>query len=99
MSDSDTFSRRAFLAAGVAMPLAAQVAPGGSSGMLDVDYRSLVSRSDLVYDKPAARSEEGIPVGNGRMGSLAWTTPTELRFQINRNDVYANNSASNSFFE
>ncbi|MGO9257519.1 MAG: glycosyl hydrolase family 95 catalytic domain-containing protein [Bryobacteraceae bacterium] len=81
------------------MPLAAQVAPGEHPAMLELDFRKLVSRADLVYDRPAARSEEGLPVGNGRMGSLVWTTPTELRFQINRNDVYANNCATNSFFE
>jgi hypothetical protein len=40
-----------------------------------------------------------MPIGNGHMGSLVWTTPTQLRFQINRADVYANNSATNSFFE
>ncbi|MEO7143217.1 MAG: DUF5703 domain-containing protein, partial [Bryobacteraceae bacterium] len=48
---------------------------------------------------PAARSEEGIPVGNGPMGSLVWTTPTALRFPINRVDVYANGCATNSFFK
>src|SRR5207245_7774251 len=53
----------------------------------------------LVYAKPVPRSEEGMPVGNGRMGSLVWTTPQSLRFQINRVDVYANNSYTNSFFE
>ena len=58
-----------------------------------------ISHSDLVYDRPVARSEEGIPVGNGRMGSLVWTTLSQLRFQINRVDVYANNCATNSFFE
>src|SRR5581483_11111315 len=67
------------------------------SPLLDVDYRSLVSRADLDYDHPASRSEEGMPVGNGRTGSLVWTTPTSLKFQINRVDVFANNSASNSF--
>jgi Domain of unknown function (DUF5703) len=92
-------SRRTFLAAGMATPLLAQTVSRGNSAMLDVDYRNLVSRGDLIYDKPAARSEEGMPVGNGRMGSLVWTTPSELRLQINRNDVYANNSATNSFFE
>ena len=40
-----------------------------------VDHRSLVSRADITYDHPVTRSEEGLPVGNGRMGSLAWTTP------------------------
>lgn len=97
-------SRRAFLTTGLtATALAAAPPPaqtGGSpSTLLDVDFRKLVSRADLVYDKPASRSEEGIPVGNGRMGSLVWTTPTELRFQVNRVDVYGNNSATNSFIE
>ena len=40
-----------------------------------------------------------MPVGNGRMGTLVWTTPSEVRLQINRVDVYANNSYSNSFIE
>ena len=61
------------------------------------DYRKLVSRADLHYDKPVSRSEEGIPVGNGRMGSLVWTTPEAIRLQINRVDVFANNSYTTSF--
>ncbi|SPE41719.1 conserved exported hypothetical protein [Candidatus Sulfopaludibacter sp. SbA3] len=93
MSESD-YSRRAFLAAGLAAPLVA--APQKEQ---EPDYRKLISAADLVYDQPAARSEEGIPVGNGRMGSLVWTTPTQLRMQINRVDVYANNCATSSFFE
>ena len=59
----------------------------------------MISDADLVYTKPVPRSEEGLPLGNGRMGSLVWTTPESLRFQINRVDVYANNSYTNSFFE
>ncbi|HEX4229164.1 MAG TPA: hypothetical protein VHZ07_10870 [Bryobacteraceae bacterium] len=64
-----------------------------------IDLRRLVSRGDLICDKPASRSEAGIPVGNGRMGTLVWTTPQELRMQINRVDVYANNAATHSFIE
>jgi hypothetical protein len=92
-------SRRVFLAGAALasdLPLTAADAPDTLSV---VDYRKLISRGDLVYDKPVPRSEEGMPVGNGRMGSLVWTTPRQLRFQINRADVYANNSATNSFFE
>ena len=40
-----------------------------------MDLRSLISAADLVYDKPVPRSEEGMPIGNGRMGTLVWTTP------------------------
>jgi hypothetical protein len=69
------------------------------SNLLQVDYRELVSRADLTYDTPVARSEEGMPVGNGRMGSLVWTEPTMLKFQINRVDVFAENSETHSFPE
>ncbi len=75
---------------------AAQTRAAGT-GMASVDYGKLVSRADLHYDKPVRRSEEGIPVGNGRMGSLVWTTPEAIRLQINRVDVFANNSYSTSF--
>ena len=67
------------------------------SSVLSVDYRNLISRADLTYQRAVEHSEEGLPVGNGRMGTLVWTTPAELRFQINRVDVYANNSYTNSF--
>ncbi|MHC4483337.1 MAG: hypothetical protein ACYSW4_07285, partial [Planctomycetota bacterium] len=67
------------------------------SSILSVNYRNLISRADLTYDKPVPRSEEGLPVGNGTMGSLLWTSPSALKFQINRVDVYANNSYTNSF--
>src|SRR3954471_9527335 len=64
---------------------------------VDVDYRQLVSRADLDYDKPATRSEEGPPIGNGRMGSLVWTTPSAVHFQINRVDVFGQDSNTVSF--
>ncbi len=67
--------------------------------LLDVDYRRLVSRADLDYNEPARRSEEGMPVGNGRMGSLVWTTPSALKFQINRVDVFAADGRTVSFPE
>jgi len=63
----------------------------------EIDLQSLVTRADLVYDVPVDRSEEGMPVGNGRMGSLIWTTPTSLKMQINRVDVFAVNKTTNSF--
>src|SRR5256885_17070855 len=65
--------------------------------VLNIDYRALVSRADLDYDRPATRSEEGQPVGNGRMGSLVWTTPSAMHFQINRVDVFGENSYTTSF--
>ena len=61
--------------------------------------RAVVSRSDLIYKSPVARSEEGIPIGNGRMGTLVWTTPSALKFQINRVDIQPINKDTRSFFE
>src|SRR4051794_40807387 len=77
-------------------------ARGGGAGtgrLLDVDHAALVSRADLDYDRPVARGEEGMPLGNGRMGSLVWTAPTALKLQINRVDVFGSNCATNSFPE
>src|SRR4051812_43073778 len=68
-------------------------------GAADGGLREVIAKSDLIHDKPAPRSEAGIPVGTGRMGTLGWTTPSQLRMQINRVDVYGSNCASNSFFE
>ena len=61
--------------------------------------RALVSRADLVYDSTVDRSEEGLPIGNGRMGTLVWTTPGALKFQINRVDIQPINKDTRSFFE
>ena len=104
------YSRRSFLktagwVAGSGLPIRGFAVPAqeasarqiANSSAGDSDIRQVVSSSDLIYDRPAPRSEEGLPIGNGRMGSLVWTTPSQLRFQINRVDVYANNSQSNSF--
>ena len=37
------------------------------SSVLSVDYRNLISRADLTYQRAVEHSEEGLPVGNGRM--------------------------------
>jgi hypothetical protein len=78
-------------------PVATQ-APG-SPFPVPGSVRVLVSRAYLVYDRPVARSEEGIPIGNGRMGTLVWTTPAALKLQINRVDIQPINKDTRSFFE
>lgn len=61
------------------------------------NYGSIISASDLHCHGISDRRESGLPLGNGRMGSLLFVTPTSIRFQINRVDVYANGCATNSF--
>ncbi len=62
-----------------------------------IDLRRAISGGDLHYSEPVTRSEEGMPIGTGRMGSLVWTTPTALKFQINRVDVFAVDASTVSF--
>ncbi|HDY87293.1 MAG TPA: hypothetical protein ENH82_04150, partial [bacterium] len=59
--------------------------------MLSVNYRAIVSDADLIYKSPAEVPVEGQPIGNGRMGTLIWTTPGTVQMQINRTDVFAVN--------
>lgn len=63
------------------------------------DYAKIIRSSDLHYNTPILRSEDGMPTGNGVMGSLVWTIPSALKFQLNRVDVFGNNSASHNFYE
>jgi hypothetical protein len=66
---------------------------------VDAGRRATIARADLDYRTPASRSEEGQPLGNGRTGSLVWTTPDALHFQINRVDVFAADAGTVSFPE
>ena len=75
---------------------AGQPEAGAGSTILDVDYRRLVSHADLDFDTPITRSEYGLPVGNGRMGSLIWIDRNAIKLQINRADVFAVNSHTES---
>jgi hypothetical protein len=67
------------------------VAAGAEGPWLEVDQRAFVSSADLVYAAPASRSPEGLPIGNGRMGTLVWTAPAAVCLQVNRGDVFAVN--------
>src|SRR3954469_24694331 len=82
---------------GVVAALLVMAVRGAMGAGVEVDYRGLVSRADLDFVTPATRSEEGMPVGNGRMGSLVWTTPSAVHFQINRVDVFGQDSYTTSF--
>ncbi len=59
-----------------------------SDSLLKYDYRSLVAHSDLSFDSPAPGSHDGLPIGNGRMGTLVWTTPDAVHYQINHDDLF-----------
>ena len=62
----------------------------GDHSCVLVDYPALISTSDLIYTSPESALESHA-IGNGIMGTMVWTTPASINFQINRNDVFAVN--------
>ena len=59
-----------------------------SQSLLRYDYRSLVAHADLSFNTPAPSRHDGLPIGNGRVGTLVWTTPSALHYQINHVDLF-----------
>lgn len=45
-------------------------------------------RYRLDFKESIRRWDEAIPLGNGRIGSLIWGTPQELRFSLDRTDIW-----------
>jgi hypothetical protein len=77
--------------------IASVVVDARAQSYVHIDRQRQIARADLDYSTPVTRSEEGMPLGNGRMGSLVWTTPAALKLQINRVDVHAMDSTTFSF--
>lgn len=65
--------------------------------MKGLNRRELVSRADLHYRGTVKRREGGFPIGDGQMGAMLFTSPSALKFALNRCDVFAANSYTNSF--
>ena len=67
-----------------------------------INIQDLVSAGNLQYDEFVPKHELGMPVGNGRMGSLLWLHRagligyhySKIDLQINRTDVFGFNSYS-----
>lgn len=43
---------------------------------------------ELNFEKSIPRWDEAIPLGNGRIGTLVWGSPQELRFSLDRTDIW-----------
>ena len=57
-----------------------------SSGRLDVDYGSYMSKHDIVYNRPNTNPAYGLTVGNGRTGAMAWQA-NGLTMQVSNVDA------------
>lgn len=51
---------------------------------LDVDMEAFLSQHDVVYLTPAVNGYDGFPLGNGDLGTMAWTLQDRIHFQINK---------------
>ncbi|HPR78739.1 MAG TPA: hypothetical protein PLR69_09080, partial [Candidatus Limiplasma sp.] len=62
-----------------------------------MDNREWLSKADLEYTGIDRLPEEGLPVGNGRMGTLLWLDASALHMLINRVDVFSSDESSTAF--
>ena len=53
-----------------------------------LNRRDLVSRADLHYRGTVKRREGGFPIGDGQMGAMLFSSPSSLKFALNRCDVF-----------
>ncbi|MFA6134176.1 MAG: glycoside hydrolase family 95-like protein [Phycisphaerae bacterium] len=58
----------------------------------------MISRANVHLPEANVGLDAGLPVGNGRMGSLVWTSPNSINLQINRVDVFSTTSNGSSLF-
>jgi alpha-L-fucosidase 2 len=55
-------------------------------GQFNVDVPSVVGRSDIILQRPNARPEDAMPLGNGRLGIAIWAADG-MTIQLNRADT------------
>jgi alpha-L-fucosidase 2 len=58
------------------------------TGEWEMDWPGRVARHDLVYASPPADPMQGIPLGNGDTGALAWCEESRLVFAMNKCDLW-----------
>jgi hypothetical protein len=59
--------------------------------------KDVIQQANLNYSGIDRMPEAGLPIGNGRMGTLVWLTGDAVHLQLNRVDVFANDGRSISF--
>lgn len=73
--------------------------PDGST-MIAMDYAGYLAPVDLHFTRPT-NPIEGIPLGNGKMGSLVWIdkSGSSIQFNFGRPDVFYRGSATTTWTE
>jgi len=57
-------------------------------GTWKMDWPGRVARYDLVFQTPPSDPMQGIPIGNGEIGVLAWCEGSKLICVINKSDLW-----------
>ena len=91
------FTAVALLAGWNANATTAGTTPAASS-MITMDYAKYLAPIDLHFTKPT-KPIEGIPLGNGKMGTLVWIdgSGSKLQFNFGRSDVFYRGSATSDW--
>ena len=58
------------------------------AGQWKIAWPERLSQHDVVYLSPPEDPSLGLPIGNGDMGALVWTTDRELVLAINKCDTW-----------
>lgn len=54
-----------------------------------VDHVSYLKKHDIVYLEPDYEGFNGFPIGNGDLGGMVWSTPSGIKLQMNKIDLYS----------
>lgn len=78
--------------------------PSGSTDTMVLAFENPIEREYThprmaLAQTPIPASFQGLPIGNGVMGSMVWTLEDKVCLQINRVDIFPMNSYSTSFFK
>lgn len=71
---------------------------GVSGVILDVDWSSFLSRSDLIWTHLPSGWKDGAFLGNGLIGTIFWqTSDGSLFFEVSRTDAYDHRNSSSIY--
>lgn len=59
-----------------------------ADGSWSIDWPGRVSQHDVIYLSPPEEPSLGLPVGNGDLGALLWTTDSALVVAVNKCDTW-----------
>ncbi len=53
-----------------------------------IDYKEILESHDVVFKTPSHDATYGLPIGNGDVGCLLWTSENKINIAINKTDLW-----------